>query len=312
MLHEIFIRPVFNLLLAIVSVVPGNDFGVAVIVLTVIVRVIIWPLARKQLHHQKAIKELQPEVAKIKKNSKGDKQAEAAAMMALYKEREVNPLAPIGLLIVQLPILLTLFQVFRQIVQDDQIAKEAYSFVADLGYIKEIIAGAMSFNTQFIGVFDLAMPNVVLALLAGLGQYVQTKQLAPTDDNAKTLRELLRDAKEGKQAEAGDQQAAMTKSLTTIFPVFTALISLSLPSALALYWFSSSLFAIFQQRIILNKEVEELDDYKAEHPGRPKKSAKARAKTAKKAKVTSKVIRPSEGTGGSKAKSKKKKGRSKK
>ena len=90
-LRAILTQPLFNHLIVLYALIPGNDFGVAIIIFTVIIRLMLWPLLKKQLHQQKAMKELQPEISKIKQRSKGDKQKEAQAMMELYKEREINP-----------------------------------------------------------------------------------------------------------------------------------------------------------------------------------------------------------------------------
>jgi YidC/Oxa1 family membrane protein insertase len=99
-------RPVLNLLIIIIALLPGHNLGVAIIIFTVIVRLSLYPLLKKQLHHAIAMRKLQPEIKKLKKVAGGDKQKEMQLLTELYKEREIKPFASIGILLVQLPILL--------------------------------------------------------------------------------------------------------------------------------------------------------------------------------------------------------------
>ncbi len=98
-----------NVLFFIYGIIPGHDFGVAVIIMTVIIRFALWPVMAKQLHSQKKMQALQPEIAKIRAETKGDKQQESARLMELYKEKEINPLASCLPLIIQLPFLMSEF-----------------------------------------------------------------------------------------------------------------------------------------------------------------------------------------------------------
>ena len=101
-------RPLFNLLEFIYGIIPGHDLGIAIIIFTLIIRLALWPLVRKQLHHSKAMKKLQPELKKIKKAAAGDRQKEARLQMELYKEHDVKPFSTIGTLIIQIPIFIAL------------------------------------------------------------------------------------------------------------------------------------------------------------------------------------------------------------
>src|SRR6476619_3490617 len=95
----LIVKPIFNLLVFIYAILPGHNFGLAIILFTVVVRLLMWPLVKKQLHQAKAMRELQPELKKIKQASKGDRQKESALLMELYKEREISPFGSIGTLI---------------------------------------------------------------------------------------------------------------------------------------------------------------------------------------------------------------------
>ena len=105
----LIIQPVFNLLMLIYSIVPGGDFGVTIIIFTLIMRFAMYPLVKKQLHQTKMMRKLQPELKKIKKNAKGNKQLEAMQMMDLYKRHGVSPFRSIGILLLQLPIFIGLY-----------------------------------------------------------------------------------------------------------------------------------------------------------------------------------------------------------
>ena len=101
MFTALIVKPIFNLLVLIYALIPGHNFGLAIILFTILVRILMWPLIKKQLHQAKAMRELQPELKRIKLAAKGDRQKESMMMMELYKEREINPFSSIGLLIVQ-------------------------------------------------------------------------------------------------------------------------------------------------------------------------------------------------------------------
>ena len=244
MLRTILVNPLFNLLLLIYAVLPGHDFGVAIIVLTILIRLALWPLVKKQLHHQKAMKEQQPEIAKIKAKTKGDKQKESQMMVELFKEKEINPFSSLGLALLQFPILIALYFVLKEIVNPGDFANIAYPFVANLGPVKDIINNPSSFDPTFLGFIHMAQPNLVLAFLAGLAQFVQARQLMPNDPTA-----------------SGSK--AMGFNMTLIFPILTVVIAARLPSALALYWFASSAIAVVQQHIVLGQEVSLMEQVKS-------------------------------------------------
>jgi YidC/Oxa1 family membrane protein insertase len=102
MFNTIVVQPIFNLLFVIYSLIPGGDFGLALIIFTILVRLAMWPLVKKQLHQVKAMRKLQPELVKIKKETKGDKRLESMRMMELYKKHDVSPFRSIGILLIQL------------------------------------------------------------------------------------------------------------------------------------------------------------------------------------------------------------------
>ena len=240
MFNTFLVEPLFNLLATIYAVLPFHDFGVAIILLTILVRLLLWPLVNKQLHSQRALQELAPDLARIRTEAKGDKALEGKMTMELYKEREINPFASFLPLLIQLPIFFALFIVLRDVVKPGEIAHLAYEPVKQLGAIASIISGNVKFDPQMFGLIDLAKPSPILAILAGAAQFFQTKQLTP-------------------KHQAQDTQAQIMKTMTYLFPFMTFFIGLTLPSALALYWVVTSGMAILQQTLILRRDVEELE-----------------------------------------------------
>lgn len=246
MFTTILVQPLFNLLMVIYAFVPGHDFGIAIIIMTILVRLALWPILASQLRSQKKLQNLSPEVAGVKKKAKGDKQLESKLLMELYKEKEINPFASLIPLLIQLPLFLALYVALRDVIKPGEIAHLVYHGLQHFNGIKEVIAHPSEFKPSLFGLINLSKPSWILALVAGVTQYFQTKQLIP-------------------QATPGDTQAQAMAATTKIFPFLTFLIGLRLPSALALYWAMASAVAIFQQSIELRKDVEDL-----EKPAKPK------------------------------------------
>lgn len=270
MFNTLIVYPFLNLLVAIYGIIPGHDFGVAVIILTVIIRLALWPVAARQLHSQKKMQELQPEIAKVRKAAGGDKQKESQMLMQLYKEKEINPLSSCLPTLIQFPFLIALFFVLQQATkQFSTYSSHLYPVVANIPFIKQVIANPDMFQPYLFGVVNLAKASVVLAVLAGISQYIQVKMITPKPD---------KDA---------DQQTKMTNSMTMIFPLVTGFIALSLPAALPLYWTVANIVSIIQQKIIMSEEVDKMEDIiEHEQPKRAlppaKKATKAKKKKAKK------------------------------
>lgn len=270
MFEKLIVQPIFNLLTLIYAVIPGHDFGVSIILFTIIIRFLMWPLVKKQLHHAKAMRELQPELKKIKKAAKGNRQQESLMVMALYKEKEINPFASIGILFVQLPILIALYSGINRIVKDPQtIVDFSYSWVRDLSWMQQLAADISLFkNELFGGLIDLSRaaitetvywPALIIVILSAIVQYYQSKQLMPSDKESKSVRQIMKEASAaGKQPDQSEVSAAMGKNMRYLLPVFIFFISIGIASALALYWLVSGVVAWIQQNIVLGKDKEEL------------------------------------------------------
>lgn len=292
------VQPIFNLLIGLYSVIPGGDFGISLIIFTVLVRFALYPLIKKQLHQTQAMKKLQPELARIKREAKGNRQLEGMQMMELYKKHGVNPFRSIGILLIQLPIFIALYHVIQIFTQHrDQIAKFTYGFMENIGPIKQLIEAPNQFNETFIGLVDLTKAAITtngvdwilvgLAIVAAVTQYVMSKQTMPHSEPTKGLRQVMAEAAEGKQADQAEMNAIVMTKMIKVLPFMMFFIMISVPGALALYYAVSNIVAMMQQGYLLKKDEEELEELAEEAPVVHKKAtAKAREKAAKSATIT--------------------------
>jgi len=229
----------------------------------------MWPLVKKQLHHTRAIRELQPEIKRIKKETKGDKQKESMLVMELYKQREISPFGSIGVLAIQLVILLGLYSGLRKVIENPQeIINFSYSFLHNTGWLKTLSENIGQFDATLFGFIDLTKsaltehgiywPAMILVAGSAITQYYQSAQLMPKDADARSLRQILREAGKGKQADQAEVNAAVTRGTKYFIPVMIFIFTMKLPSALGLYWFVSGLIAYWQQAKILKQDEDEL------------------------------------------------------
>lgn len=298
----LILQPIFNVLMFLYGIVPGHDLGIAVILFTILVRIALWPIAKKQLHQSKIMRQIQPQLAVVRKKAKGNKQLEAQMMMELYKEKGISPFGSIGLILIQLPVFIALFSainVFAHARAD--IAKYTYDFLQAIPHIKEVVANPDTFNHMMFGAIDLtksaltatgwvAVFYFAIAIAAAVLQYYQSKQLMPQPNDKRRLRDMLKDQAAGKEVEQADIMAATTRKTMYIFPVLMFVIGVSMVGALELYLFATTLVGFLQQQSVLGKDTEEMEELAAEKPTAKKKkpAATARAKTAKTAKVVHK------------------------
>lgn len=269
----ILIAPLVNILFLILAILPGHDFGLSIIIFTIIIRLLLWPLASKQLHSQKKMQALQGDIAKVRAKAAGDKQKESAMLMELYKEKEVNPFSACLPTILQFPILIAMFVVFQKATGSiADINNILYEPIRNLSYIQQIVSGQVPFSTTLFGLINMAKPSIALAILAGITQYVQVKMITPAKQ----------------KTNAKDPQAQMTALMNYTFPALTVFIAWTLPAALPLYWIATNLIAILQQWLIMRKEVEvmeEMDVVKVIRKGEANKPTKKLPKPKVKTKL---------------------------
>jgi YidC/Oxa1 family membrane protein insertase len=270
MFETFIVQPLFNLLAIIYALLPGHNFGIAIIIFTIIVRLLMWPIVKKQLHQTRAMRKLQPEIKKIKKEAKGDKQKESRMLMELYKERGINPFASLLPLLIQLPIFIGLYVGLQKVVKDpQQIIDFSYDFVQNLPFMQDLAKNISQFDETLLGIVDLSqaaitseglyIPALLVVLASVFMQYFQAKQLMPKDEDARTLRQILKEAGEGKQADQSEINAAIGRSTLVILPVMVFFFTVTIPSALSLYWLTSGVVAFLQQKRILNQDEEEME-----------------------------------------------------
>lgn len=294
----LIVQPIFNLLIGLYSIIPGGDFGISLIIFTVLVRFALFPIVKKQLHQTKMMRKLQPELARIKKQAKGNKQLESMQMLELYKKHGVSPFRSIGILLIQLPIFIALFHVIQIFTQHrDQIEKYAYGFMENIGPVKHLIENPDQFNEKLLGIVDLTKTAfsdgrvdiflIVLAVVAAATQYIMSKQTMPQAESKKGLREVMKEAADGKQADQSEMNAIVMSKMIKVLPFFMFFVMVTVPGALALYYAVSNIVAVAQQSYLLKKDEDELEEIADEAPKPAKKAtAKAREKAAKPATVT--------------------------
>ena len=239
--NEVLYYPLFNLMVFFYNVIPGQDIGVAIIVLTLLVRFVLYPMNSKSIKSQRAMQAIQPEMKELQKKYKDDKEKQAKELMALYQRRKVNPFSGCLPLLIQFPVLIALYHVFINGFKDESLAI-LYPFVSNPGYL----------NPISFGIINLSETNIWLALIAASLQYFQTKMLMGQKKNKEDKKEGENNKKTPEE-KTQDFAQAMTKQMIYIMPVITFVFAMSFPSGLALYWAVTTLFAIVQQYIIMKK-----------------------------------------------------------
>lgn len=259
----IVVQPIFNLLMVIYSVVPGGDFGVGVIIFTVIIRLILWPLVKKQLYQARAMRKMQPELLAINKKFKKDRQARALATMELYKKHNISMFGSIGVMLVQLPVLIAIYRVVQLFVSErSQLANYTYDAIEQWPAVAALLANPDNFNQNLLGVMDLTKAAVsqhgvviglvALALIAAVLQYMLSKQMAPTSSDRR-LRDVLHEASQGKEADQAELNAIVMRKMMKFMPIMLFMVMISLPGALALYMAIGNIAAYVQNAIILRQ-----------------------------------------------------------
>jgi len=248
--NSFIFNPLYNGLVFLISVVPYADVGVAVILLTVLVKIILFPLAHKVAHMQVRMRELAPQMDEIKEEYKDDKQQQTLKMMALYKDNNVRPFLSLLVVFIQLPIILGLYWVFFKGGLPEIDVDLLYSFVS----VPETI------NMQFLGIVDIAGKSIVLALLAGATQFIHSSYALPKP-KPRPENPTMKD----------DLARSFHLQMKYVMPIIVVVISYTISAAIALYWLTSNIFAIGQELLVRRekKRVEEVtDDIEKQHDTR--------------------------------------------
>lgn len=227
--HTVFYNPIYNALVALVAMIPGGDVGIAVIVVTVAIRLILLPPSLSAARTQRAMKVLEPKMKELKERHKGDKEKIALETLALYREAEVNPFASILMVFIQIPVLLALYWVFYN---------EPFSTVASINATRLYPFTPLphTISLEFLGMISVAGKSIILALLAGITQYFQA-HLA--------LSGTMKPSEE--KGFQNDFQRIMGMQLKYVFPFLIGTISYTTSGAIALYFITTNLAGSLQE-----------------------------------------------------------------
>lgn len=225
--HVLIYEPIYNALVFFVNHLPSHDIGIAVIIVTIIVRLILYPLSKRAIKAQMAMKAIAPEIEQLKKKYKDKPEEQGRAMFALYKERDVHPFAGILVILVQLPILLGLYFVFARGGFPEIQLDTLYSFVPAPEMVK----------MEFLGLIDMGGKSIVLAVLASITQFIYTRlSMGPRGVKTATEASFSED-----MARTFDIQARY------VLPVMIGFFAYFIAAAAPLYWVTGNLFMIAQE-----------------------------------------------------------------
>lgn len=209
-------QPILNLTVFLYSTVSFHDLGIAIIAITIVIRAALLPLSLKTTRSQRAMSELAPEMEKIKKQHAGNNAAQSEAIMKLYREKGVNPLAGCLPLLLQFPILLGVYRVFLNIFKPEEL-QLLYGFIPNPGSIHHFAFGFLDISQSF----------PLVAILAGVVQFVQARMMMTGQQSTQT--------------------AALNQQMTYMLPIIIVVIGWNLPAGLSLYWIVTSLWSIGEQ-----------------------------------------------------------------
>jgi len=233
--YHIFIHdPLYNGLIAIFNLLPWADAGIAIILLTVIVRLILFPLSRKAVHTQVRMQEINPALTAIKEKYKDNSQEQAKKTLELYKEKGVNPFSGVLVLLIQLPIILALYRIFLYSGLPAVNSSILYSF----------IHAPTNINVVFLGLINLTQKSVFLAVLAAISTFFQLKLASLVSTNK---------PKDGVKSFGDNLAQSMQTQMKYFFPVLVFFISYKISGVIALYWLTSNLFTIGQEIVVRKK-----------------------------------------------------------
>jgi len=249
MLQIIFVDPFLNVLIALRNLT--SDLGVAIILLTVIVRLILYPFAAKQIRAQRAMQDLQPRINEIREKHKDDKEAQTKALMEFYKKNRINPLSSCLPLIAQILFIYPLFIVFRLSISGADFSERLYPFISH---------PTLPMDLHFFNFLDLSAPhNIVLAVVTAAAQFYQSWMLT-----RKRKQDQAKAAQNGKADPTAAAQS-VANNLMYVLPLMTGYFAYQFPAGLALYWLASTTFAIIQQWIIMRTSASRPKDEHTEH-----------------------------------------------
>ncbi len=245
--NELFYQPIYNALIALYHFL-WNDFAIAIIALTVLIKFALLPLSRKQIDSQKKIQEVQPKIKELQEKNKGDKEKIAKETMALYKEHGINPAAGCLPLIVMIVLFFAMYRVIFNLSGEQEFmpkAEDLYSITPQIESIKEV----------GLGFLELGEVNYFLAVITAILTYIQIAMMQKKGKNGEEVDKEKDVPKEKKKSAGGfgdpDFAQTMQKQMLFIIPAMTLFIGFTFPAGLTLYWFTSTLFTVVQQWFVM-------------------------------------------------------------
>lgn len=246
--NELVYKPIYNLLIFVYETMSFNDFGLAIILVTIVIKLILIPLSRKQIESQKKMTELQPKIKAVQEKYKDDKEKQSKALMDLYKENKTNPFGGCLPMIFQLVFLIAIYRVLFNI--------SNAGFVVGSGDLYPFIHNPEKINNLFLGFVDLAstinlknidlqaISQMLIVILAAGSQFIQSKMMMAKQPK--------------KEASSGndDFTQIMSKQMLFLGPLLTLFIGIKFPIGLSLYWLVSTVFMIVQQHLLERKEIK--------------------------------------------------------
>ncbi|MBI5147577.1 MAG: membrane protein insertase YidC [Parcubacteria group bacterium] len=229
--NEIFYRPIFNALIFIYNSVSFGDLGAAIVLLTIFIRIVLFPLFHKTMKHQTEMQRLGPEIKKIQDQHKDNREKQAQALLEFYRRNKINPLSGFFLLIPQILVFIALYSVFMKGISETTL-KNLYSFVAAPSEVSH----------AFLGLIDLNNPNILIVGLAAVAQFFQGRMSLPKAPSKNS----------GGEPSLGE---SIGRQMVYIGPIMTIVILMYLPAAVGLYWLTTSLISVGQQAFI-NKSLK--------------------------------------------------------
>ena len=224
--NTVLYQPLFNILILLYIYLPGHDFGIAIIVLTLIIKLVLFPTSLKAIRSQRVMADIQPKIKEIQDKYKDSKEKQSRAVFDFYKKEKVNPFSGCFPLLLQLPILIALYQVFLKGFKPEILKSTLYNFVS---YPESI-------SLMFLGIIDLSQANFFLALLAGILQFFQSKISMPKKTSGRK-----------------DTSQMIQSQMIYFFPFLTVFIVWKFGSLIGLYWITSTLFSIGEQFLVIKK-----------------------------------------------------------
>lgn len=248
-------NPLYNLLIGVYNALPLHDFGIAIIIVTIIIKFLLIPLSKQQIESQRKMQELQPKIKEVQNKYKTDKEKQSRALMELYKENKTNPFSGCLPMIVQIIFLIAIYRVLFNISSNNLVVDSSalYSFIENPGQINHMFLGVMNLSSDidFNQLNLSAILHITIVILAAISQYVQAKMLM--------AKQVFAPKKEGDEP---DFAQMMTKQMLYLGPIMTLLIGIKFPAGLALYWLISTVFMIAQQYYLQNKQVAAIEKAK--------------------------------------------------